>query len=363
MDGEVVVEHDSRVVALLLRLLSISSPSGKEEALTQTLTEELRALGFDVERDQAGNVIARLEGEGEPLLLCAHMDTVEPTEDLVIVRDNGLIRTDGSTILGADDKAGIAAVLESVRTARKHPPLEVVFTVREEVGLQGALALDLSKLRSRRGIVLDTGGDICTVVTGAPSQYRLVARVIGKAAHAGASPEKGINAIAVAAKAITRMKLGRVDDETTANIGRIRGGVATNIVPESVEMWGEARSHSEEKLSAQVDAMRQALESAAAEAGARVEIECERCYTCFAIADSHDLVRAILDTAERESTPGSTAKGGGGSDANVFNLAGLQCVNFSVGMEGAHSKEESIATADLERASALLARVLEELVG
>jgi len=352
---------DSPVVALLEHLLGISSPPGQEEALARELARQLESLGLDVERDQAGNMIARAAGVGQPLLLCAHMDTVEPTDSLTLVRLDGRLSSDGTTILGADDKAGIAAILEAIRVASQHPPLEVVFTVREEIGLQGALALDLSRLRARRGIVLDAGGDIGTVVTAAPSQYRLVARVVGRAAHAGASPEKGINAIAVAAQAITRMKLGRIDDETTANVGVIHGGVATNIVPEVVELRGEARSHSEEKLAAQVAAMRAALESAAGEAGARAEIDCDRCYTRFAIPEEHDLVSTILEVARSLGVAGCVAKSGGGSDANVFNLAGLECVNFSVGMAGAHAKDESIACGDLERSAQLLARVLEEL--
>ena len=355
--------EQSRVLDTFDRLLGINSPSGQEQALAEYLVRELQNLGLTTEVDKAGNVIALGAGEGEPLLLCAHMDTVESTEGLRVIRENGIIRSDGTTILGADDKAGIAAILEALRLARKRPPVEVVFTVREEIGLQGANALDLSSLKAKRGIVLDAGGAICTLVTGAPSQIKLTAKVIGKAAHAGVSPEKGINAIVVAAQAITHMPLGRIDDETTANIGFIHGGRATNIVPELVELRGEARSHSEEKLAAQMQAMRTALQSAAAEAGARVEIEEERSYTRFAVPDSHSLVATVLAVAQREGFEGTCIKSGGGSDANVFNRTGIQCFNLSVGMGSSHAKDEYIVADDLVKATHLLAAVLVALAG
>jgi len=352
-----------RLLASFRRLLSISSPSGQEQEVAAYLVEQLRALGIACEVDSAGNVLGRTDGRGEPLLLCAHMDTVEPTDALHVVERDGLICSDGSTILGADDKAGIAVALEAVQSARAHPPLDIVFTVREEVGLLGAAALDLNWLRARRGICLDAGGPIGTLVTSAPSHDRLEAKVIGRAAHAGASPENGINAIAVAAEAITRMRLGRIDPETTANIGIIRGGVATNIVPDLVELVGEARSHNEDTLRAQIQAMRQALESAASEAGARVEINISRNYTRFSIPDDNPLVASMLAVARERGYQAQAIAGGGGSDANVFNAAGMQTFNMSVGMNAAHCKDENIAVKDLVQASEFLTATLERLAG
>jgi len=353
--------NTKRLVETFKHLLLINSPSGQEDAISEWLVRELSAQGFEPKRDAAGNVIVRTEGSGRPLLLCAHMDTVEPTEGIQLIEKDGLIRTDGTTILGADDKSGIAVILEAVRSAERHPPLDIVFTVHEEGGLLGAKALDVEALRARQGIVLDSGGPIGTVVTAAPSQYKLTATILGIAAHAGVEPEKGVNAIVAAARAICAMNLGRVDSETTANIGVIRGGQATNIVPEYVELSGEARSHSEESLDDQVQSMRSALERAANDVGARVEIDIERSYTRFSIPDEHPLVQAVFQIAAEMGLEGKTLKGGGGSDANVFNAAGLECINMSTGMAGAHSKEEYIEVNDLVQSARLLTGVLEHL--
>jgi len=351
------------VIALFEDLLHINSPSGGEAEIARYLMERLGELGLSPVLDAAGNVLAFADGDGEPLLLCAHMDTVEDTANLRVVHDSGILRSDGTTILGADDKAGIATILEAVRRARRRPPLDIVFTVREEVGLVGANALDTSRLRARRGYVLDSGGPIGALTTAAPSQRRLQVEVIGKAAHAGVCPEKGISAIVVAAQAIVRMNLGRVDHETTANVGVIRGGKATNIVCDLVELWAEARSHSEAILEAQIASMRTALESAAAEAGASVNIREERNDTSFHIPDEDPLVQAVMQAASALGFAGSTHSSGGGSDANVFNLAGVRCVNCGVGMEASHAKDEYIAEKDLADATTLLTAVLERLAG
>jgi len=342
-------------------LLAINSPSGSEDAMAGWLAERLRQMGFPAERDQAGNLIAFLDGVGEPFLLCAHMDTVEPTTGLVMTEEEGTFRSDGTTILGADDKAGIAVILEAVLRARRRPPLDLVFTVHEEGGLLGAKALDLRRLRARSGLVLDSGGPVGTLVTAAPSQVKVTARVHGVAAHAGTCPEKGVNAIALAARGIAAMTLGRIDPETTANIGLIRGGQATNIVPDLVEVRGEARSHSEEKLRAQAESMRKALEEAATLGGGRAEVEIEDSYSRFAIPEDNPLVRTFLQVAAGLGLSPAAVSGGGGSDANVFNAKGLFCANMSVGMANSHGKDEFVRADDLEQAARLLAALLEHL--
>lgn len=350
-----------RLLGTFRALLHINSPSGAEGPMASHLTNILESLGFAVDMDEAGNVIAHSSGRGEPFLLCAHMDTVEPTEGLVVVEEDGVFRSDGRTILGADDKSGIAVILEAVRRAGRRPPLDVVFTVHEEGGLHGAKALDLSCLRAEQGLVLDSGGPIGTLVTGAPSQVKVTARIRGVAAHAGAAPEKGVNAIVLAAHGVAGMKLGRIDAETTANIGIIEGGQATNIVPELVELWGEARSHSPEKLEAQTAAMRRALEDAASAGGGRAEVEVTDSYTRFSLAPDGPLVRTFFTVAEREGFAPTTVKGGGGSDANIFNAKGLTCANMSMGMANSHGKDEFVRAEDMSQAAVLLTALLEHL--
>lgn len=232
---------NERLVTTLLRLIQIDSPSGQEAQIRRHLSVRLSELGLQVETNGIGNILARMDGKGDAsYLLSAHMDNVQPCEHVKPSLRDGIVHGDGTTVLGADDKAGLAVILEVLQTIVEqelpHPPLEVVITAQEELGLKGAKSFDMSKLRSRQGVGLDASGVAGTIVVSAPYQDSLRALVHGKAAHAGVSPEKGINAILVAAEAIATMPLGRIDEETTANIGLIKGGRATNIVPDLVEL-------------------------------------------------------------------------------------------------------------------------------
>ncbi|HEY3379424.1 MAG TPA: M20/M25/M40 family metallo-hydrolase, partial [Armatimonadota bacterium] len=236
----------TRLIETFLTLLAINAPSRREGAIAKHLRTVLEELGLTVCVDDAGehlggetgNLIARLPGniDAPPLLFCAHIDTVAPTEGLHVQRGNGEIRSDGATILGADDRAGVAAILEMLRalleSGARRPPLEIVFTVAEEIGVMGSMLLDYAQLTARYGFVPDTSGPVGIIVTRAPAQRHLHITIHGKAAHAGMTPEHGISAITVAARAIARMEQGRIDEETTANIGIMHGGKATNIVPE-----------------------------------------------------------------------------------------------------------------------------------
>ncbi|MCK4300456.1 MAG: M20/M25/M40 family metallo-hydrolase, partial [Planctomycetes bacterium] len=347
-----------RLVSTFLELVQIDSPSGHEEEIARHLTAELKSLGLTVERDTTGNVIGLLAGEGPPILLSAHMDTVEPGRGVKPVITNGIITSDGATILGGDDKSGVAAILEVlqvlVERELSHPPLEVALTTSEETGLNGAKGLDLSTLRAKEGIVLDSGGEIGTIVVSAPSQDKLRAVVHGKAAHAGAEPEKGINAIVVAAEAIAAMPLGRIDEETTANIGRIQGGTATNIVPDRTEMAGEARSHDERKLEAQVQAMTEALKETAERHGATVEIDVQRSYSAFKLSEEDDIVRRAVAAATTLGLTPALVPSGGGSDANIFNAGGITTINISSGMDKVHTTEERLAVDDLVKCAEFL---------
>ena len=272
--------NESRLVQTFLDLVVIDSPAGQEREVADELARLFTALGGEVVRDEHHNLIARwpaTRSQGDWLMLSAHMDTVGTDVGIKPQIRDGVIYSDGTTILGSDDKSGVAVILEVIESLREdgaaHPPLEAVISVSEELGLVGAKLLDKSQLRSRRGYILDAGGPLSNIVVSAPSQDRLLVTVHGRKAHAGAEPEKGINAIRVASEAIAAMPLGRIDEETTANIGVIHGGTATNIIPDEVEVRGEARSRNTEKLAKQTAAMIAAFDAAAERHAARVQVK------------------------------------------------------------------------------------------
>ena len=349
------------------------SVSGKERGMADLLKKKLTDLGLEVFEDDTGkkintgtgNLIARLPGKGggEPLMFCAHMDTVEPGRGISPVVEGGVIRSSGDTVLGADDKAGIAAILEAVRVIRekdlRHPDLELVFTVFEEGGLLGAKHLDTGLLKARLGYVLDSEGPPGTIVTSAPTQDRITATVYGRSAHAGICPEKGINAIGVAARAIAGMKIGRIDDETTSNIGVISGGKATNIVPDMVNIQGETRSLDRNKKKFQTGLMIEKLEQAAAEAGARVEIKVENLYREFNPAKDSQVVSLALEAAAKLGLEPRITSTGGGSDANIFNEKGIASAILGIAMQNVHTTEEFIRIEDMAASSRLVLGIIQ----
>jgi tripeptide aminopeptidase len=354
-----------RLVQTFLDLVVIDSPSGQEEAISRELARRCIALGAQVEHDEHWNVIARWpgsNGQGDPLLLSAHMDTVGKDTGIKPEIRDGVIYSDGTTILGGDDKSGVAAILEVIASLREdgkpYPPLEVVISVSEEVGLQGAKKLDKGRLTARRGYVLDAGGPVGGIVTSAPSQDSLEAWVHGQKAHAGAEPEKGINAIRVAAEAILNMPLGRIDFETTSNIGIIQGGEATNIVPDRVYLKGEARSRDDLKLASQTAAMAAALQDAAENNGTHVELKIKRMYTTYKLADDHPVVARAVDAVTRLGFTPAIKASGGGTDANIYAEYGIYCAIISTGMADVHTTHEHIAIADMVDGT----RLLEEIV-
>lgn len=357
--------NEQRVEKRFLQLVKLNSPSKREGAVASWLKDEFAKLGLAVAEDdsakvtgsESGNLIVRLPGEGPALLFGAHMDVVAEMEQVKVRYQDGIFRTDGSTILGADDKAGIVAIVEAVTTLVEdelpHRPLELVFTTCEEIGLFGAKALAKEDLKAQYGFIFDSGKPTAHIVTSAPSQDEHYFKLIGKAAHAGDAPEKGISAIQMAAEAIAQMPLGRLSPITTANIGKIAGGSATNIVPEVVEVWGEARSFHEEELVAQSDLMAECFQKAAAKFGGKVECKRNRAFTGFSIALKDPVVQLALEAVHKISLDAQLVSSGGGSDANVLNLLGIPTVNLGVGMEGAHTKEESVALSDLVAAARL----------
>jgi tripeptide aminopeptidase len=348
-------------------LVRTDSPSGEEDAVAAKLLFALARAGLEASRDPAGSVIARRAGWGSgaglpPLLLSAHMDTVQPGYGIDPQERDGIIHSNGTTILAADDKAGITAILEALRvthgTGVDCRPVEVAFTVEEETGLAGAKALDLESIAARDAIVLDSTGPVGTIITRAPAQNGFQITVTGKAAHAGVSPEKGVSAIVAAARALAAMKLGRIDEETTANVGTITGGVATNIVPERVELKGEARSRDEAKLAAQTQHMVETFERAAREMGATADVVVTRSYSAIDVAPDAPIVALVSKAMQRCGVEPKLGATGGGSDANVYSAAGLAAVNLGIGMSNPHSVDEQIPVSELLKAAEVVLAII-----
>jgi tripeptide aminopeptidase len=312
-----------------------------------------------------GNLIATLKGnrEAEPLMFCCHMDTVVPCDNIQPVMTGGVIRSDGTTILSGDDKAGIAAILEGVRRIQErgvaHGLLQAVFTICEESGMHGAKGLDYTKVKAKRVFVLDAEGPLGQIVVQGPAKDVIKAVVTGRTAHAGLNPERGISAIQIAARAVDRMKLLRIDAQTTANIGTISGGSATNIVADRVEILAEARSLVNEKLDTQSAHMKSCLEQAAREFDASVEVDIARSYAAFQLTENDPVVRQCMNAIRFLGLEPELVPTGGGSDCNVFNARGLTAVDLAIGMTDVHTKEESIKVSDLETAARLIEAIIE----
>jgi len=358
------IVNEGRLLNTFIELLRIDSPSGQEDAVMTELARRLTALGIPSERDATGNLIGRRAGVGDALILCAHVDHVVPCLGITPIVEDGIIHSDGRTILGGDDTSGVAIMLELAASLNERParfpapPLELIFTVREEVGLGGSKGLDVSRLRARQAIILDMGGPIGSICVQGPSQNKINVVVHGRKSHAGTAPELGINAIRVAAEAIAAMPLGRIDPETTSNVGTIHGGEATNIIPDRVEMRLEARSLYDDKLARQTQAMVEALESAAARNGARLEMDVSPMYSAFRIPEDAPLVQQLSDATRAFGLEPLPMPTGGGSDANILNGRGIQSVAFSTGMDQVHTTGERIALRDMILCADILAHLL-----
>jgi tripeptide aminopeptidase len=347
---------------LFLELAALPSPPGEERAVADVVARYLRDLGLEVEEDDAGarigasagNLLCRIpaRAEGVPIFLCAHLDTVPPEGAIEPVVGDGVVRNRAGTILGADNKSAVAVMLEATRRllneGRPHAGVELLFTPKEEVGLQGAYAFDPARLQARVGYVYDQAAPVGEVILGAPSAQRIQVRFHGRAAHSGMHPEEGRSAIAAAARAISDLRLGRVDEETTANVGVIEGGTAGNIVPEWCTFLAEARSHDERKLADLVQEMLDAFAFAAGVAECEVETDLERSYRAYRFKRDDLVVRLAREALERTGYEPRFALSGGAADANVFNERGLACLNLANGMADIHTPAESIAVADLE---------------
>lgn len=367
--------NKERLIQTFLDLVKTDSLSKKERRIAIKLQEILEKIGFETFFDDAhisagsdtGNLIARLPGNKDvpSIILGAHMDTVIPGESIKPQIENGIIKSDGTTILGADDKAGIAAIIEGIKYIKEnripHGDIEVVFTICEEIGLLGAKFLDRSKIKSKYAFIFDSSGEVGSVIIKGPAETQINAKIIGKAAHAGLNPEKGISAIQVAAEAINNMQLLRIDEETTANIGIIKGGLATNIVCDLVETKLEARSLSKEKLTKQVDHMVSCFRKACDNFSAKLELDIEESYPEFSINKKDPILEVVESAMKRQGIDYNPKSTGGGSDTNILNGAGIKAVTLGIGMTNSHSTEEYITVESLVKTASLVAGIIQEI--
>lgn len=361
-----------RVLRIFENLASIYSPSYNERAIADHIKSYLTALSYLIFEDESGsslngntgNIHLTIPGtaDGPCIMFAAHIDTVEPARGVRVVVEDGIIKSKGDTILGADDKAGVAAMLELATvlaaTTFAHGPVHFVFTVAEEVGLKGAKFLDLEDKNLDYAYVLDASGKVGLINVKAPYQDSFEVEFIGKAAHAGIAPETGINAIVAAAKAISMMKLGRIDSETTANVGTIEGGIAGNIVAERAKVFAEARSISLEKLEEQSEHMLECFNAAAAETGASANIVQYRPYEGYSLTEDAPIVARAIRAMKSIGIEPVVTHTGGGSDTNVFNAKGVAAVNLSMGAENVHGKDEFLPAEELVKLSELLLELI-----
>ncbi len=371
--------NEKRMLGTFYDLVRIYAPSGGEREVCEYLKKKLRELGASrITEDHAGektgsacgNLIAFFNETmpGLPsVAFTAHMDCVETCRDIQPVLENGVIRSSGDTILGGDDKAGVAAILEGLALMKEgflpHGKITVIFTVQEESGLGGSSHIDEELLRGIDfGYVLDCDGAPGTAIIQGPGQYKITCTMHGRAAHAGVAPEKGINAIAMMAKALSSMKLGRIDEETTCNVGCISGGKATNIVPDTCTAYAEARSLNHDKLMQIVKEMEMSFQNAEKKfPGGRAEIESREMYRSFSIAEDHPAVKLFKSAAGAAGFPVSVGPSGGGSDANWFSVKGFPALLLGVGMTDFHTSEESLKEQDLYHSGELVYRMIEAL--
>lgn len=365
---------NQRLIDEFFELVQIDSETKHEQVIAPILKSKMEALGFQVIEDDsatrsghgAGNLIATLKGnkaDVDPIYFTCHMDTVVPGKGIKPeLREDGYIYSDGTTILGADDKAGIAALFDMVKRLKEesvdHGDIQFIITSGEESGLAGAKELDASLINAKYGFAVDSDGKVGGIVTSAPYQAKIWATIRGKTAHAGVAPEKGISAINIAAKAISKMSLGRIDEETTANIGRFEGGGATNIVCDEVHILAEARSIVEDKLTKQTEHMKSVFEKVATDMGGSAEVDVKLMYPGFRFGPEEHVTKVAIQAVKNVGRTPLLAASGGGSDANIIAGFGIPTVNLSVGYEEIHTKNERMPVEELEKLSDLLVEIV-----
>ena len=347
-----------RLTQTLMDLIRIDSPTGEEDAIDADLTGRLTALGATVQHDAYGNLVANLPGsdggERNPVMLSAHMDTVEPGRGIKprLDSDGETLRSDGSTILGGDCKAGLAIVLEGLTAAAEdggqRRPVQVVFSRAEEGGLNGARNLDFSLVRAETGVVFDGEGPVSRICVSAPAQNIIQANITGIAAHAGLEPENGVSALLVAANILTRLPLGRIDHETTSNVGVLNGGLKRNIVPERAFLDGELRSRDQAKLENYTVEVRRAFDQVSAlYPDATIDLDIRNQYQAYRVPDSHPALRDISLAVSTVGLKPTMEPTGGGSDANVFFEHGITALPVGIGVRDFHTTSETANIGEL----------------
>lgn len=365
---------NQRLIDEFFELVQIDSETKHEQIIAPILKSKMEDLGFDVIEDDsaarsghgAGNLIATLKGtlsNVDTIYFTTHMDTVVPGKGIKPeLREDGYIYSDGTTILGADDKAGIAALFDMVKRLKEesieHGDIQFIITAGEESGLAGAKQLDASLITAKYGFAVDSDGKVGGIVTAAPYQAKIWAKILGKTAHAGVAPEKGISAINIASKSIAKMTLGRIDEETTANIGRFEGGSATNIVCDEVNILAEARSIVPDKLDTQTAHMKTVFEETAAAMGGKAEIDVQLMYPGFRFGEDEHVTQVAIQAVKNIGRTPNLGTSGGGSDANIIAGFGIPTVNLSVGYEEIHTKNERMPVEELEKLSDLLVEIV-----
>lgn len=338
-----------RLVKTLVDLIRIDSPSGEEDAIDRELSSRLEALGCQVQHDSFNNIVARLPGQGRPVMLSAHMDTVDPGRGIKPMLDGDTLHSDGTTILGGDCKAGLAIVLEAIASIKDsggtNRPVEIAFTRHEEGGLVGVHHLDFSLLSAKEGVIFDGEGPANRITVAAPSQNVVTAHIKGRAAHAGLEPENGISALLIAAEILGHLPLGRIDSETTSNIGRMEAGLKRNIIPEEAFMDGEIRSRDNTKLDHYSAEFRRVFDDAAARhPEAKISLEITNTYQAYNVDAGHPAIATISRALSAMGLAPQLEASGGGSDANVFIEKGIIAVPVGIGVQSFHTTWE---TADI----------------
>ena len=350
-----------RMINQFMEMVRIDSESGNEERMIDYLLGEFKKIGANAEKDSYGNLIAKLPAKGcenkAPVLLSCHADTVKPGVGIEPVLKDGVIRSKGKTILGADDKAGIAEMLEALRIAEVRPPVEIAISRQEEVGLIGVKNLDFSKITAKKGFLLDND-TLDTIVIGGPSYFAIDVTVTGKAAHAGMEPEKGINAVQAAAVAISNLKLGRLDEETTANVGVINGGMIRNGVPETATFLAECRSLTHNKAQALADKMKETIISKVEAYGAKADVTVNNLCKAVEIPENSATVETSKQALKKAGIDATTTFITGFTDASIYNNHGIEMAVVGIGARLEHSLDEHIYVGDMKKALVMIVELL-----